>query len=217
MRTSNLLACFVVATLTTGAAERSAVALVTPEPAPPRVQVHTEQAADGRGVAVQFSAVVTAPAASVVQALDDVVGLPRWLPRMKSTARLETPPEVVGAPQRFESVMGLPWPVGEVRETMAARREVDGEVVRLYWDHVEGDMRRNEVLWTVRPIDAEHTEVRYDANLWFKSWVPVFLIRLAERGYAPWFVDCLERHAAGLATAAAPPQNAAANDAAPRL
>ncbi len=69
----------------------------------------------------------------------------------------------------------------------------------------------------INNLRREHTEVRYDANLWFKSWVPVFLIRLAERGYAPWFVDCLERQAAELATAAAPPQNAAANDAAPRL
>ena len=179
-----------------------------------RVRVEIDHAPDGRGFAVQFVATVTAPAASVLQALDDVAAMPTWLPRMKSAALGATAPD--GSP-RFDSVLGLPWPVGEVHEVMTVRRQVDGTTVQLRWDHVEGDMRRNEVVWTVTPLDAEHTLVRYDANLWFKSWLPVFLIRIAQRDYAPWFVDCLERRAAALATAAAPPQNAAANPGAPRL
>ena len=206
---------WVAALLLVGGGSLAASSTVTAsEVAPHRVEAHTDPAADGKGVTVRFMATVSTPAASVLQALDDVLALPSWLPRMKATTRHETLPEE--AP-RFDTVLGLPWPIGEVHETMTVRREVDGETVRLYWDHVRGDMRRNEVVWTVTPIDAEHTQVRYDANLWFKSWLPVFLIRIAERDYAPWFVNCLERRAAALATAAAPPQNAAAIEGSPRL
>jgi hypothetical protein len=177
------------------------------------IQVHIDRADDGRGVEVQFVAAVTGSAASVLAALEDASGLPGWVPRMKAVDHVE--PQV-DASVRFDSTMHLPWPVGDVHERVVARREVDGATVRLRWEHVGGDMRRNDVVWTVTPIDAEHCELRYDARLWFKGWLPVFLIRLAERGYAPWFVDCLERRAAALATAAAPPQNAASNVATPR-
>ena len=180
-----------------------------------RVHIRIDGAPDGRGFAVEFTAAVAAPAANVAAALADMATYPAWVPRVRAVRPI-APEADSEATAAFDSTIGLPWPVGDVHEQVAMSREDEGGEVRMRWDHVRGDMRRNAVVWTVTPIDAEHTAVRYEARLWFKGWLPVFLLRLAERDYAPWFVDCLERRAAALGSAAEPPQQAARNVVTPR-
>lgn len=149
-------------------------------------------APDGRGFSVEFVGRVAAPAAAVARALFDVAAFPGWVPKIRAIDNV--------APEdddsiTFESTVGLPWPVGEVRERLRAQREEEDGATRLRWDHVQGDMRRNVAVWTVTPIDEQHTLVQYEARLWFRSWLPPFLLRMAERSYTPWFLACLEHQA----------------------
>jgi uncharacterized protein YndB with AHSA1/START domain len=174
------------------------------EAPPARVQsIVVGDAPDGRGFSVEAVGQVDAPASAVVRALADVASFPLWAPKIKAIGNVEAQPEEA---LRFESTLGLPWPVGDVHEVILAQREEEPDgSTRLRWDHLSGDMRRNVAVWTITPVDAGHTRVRYEARLWFRSWLPPFLVKIAERNYTPWFLFCLERRANLLASPPAPP------------
>jgi hypothetical protein len=171
------------------------------EPSHPPLAIRIDRADDGRGVAVEFAASLAAPPEAVERALADVGAWPDWVPRVKAAHAIGRS----DAAALFETTLGFPWPIGDVRELVAIRRDAVGPGARLSWAQVHGQMRRNDGSFTLVPLGAGRTELRYTAHFQFKNWVPLFLFRIAERGYAPWFVDSLQRRARQVAATPSPP------------
>lgn len=171
-------------------------AVVNATPARPSLSaplaIRTDRAEDGRGLVVDFAAVVAAPVDAVARVLADVGAYADWVPRMKSARAL---PQGDGADQLFESTMGLPWPLGDVRALVAMRRDPRGPGVRLSWQQIRGDFRRYDGSWRLVSLAPGYTQVRYQAHFQFRSWVPAFLVRIAQRHYAPWFLENLRLRA----------------------
>lgn len=165
--------------------------------------VHIERARDGGGILVLVDAVVAAPPASVAQVVADVDDWPDWIPRMTAVRPLGGD----DARREFETDVHLPWPLSDVREHLRMTRRVarddGGEGVRFEWVQVEGDLRRNEGSWTLIPRGAASTEVIYKARFQLRSWVPMFLLRLAQERQAPRVIENLQKRS--LLVGAAPP------------
>src|SRR5215472_1943359 len=152
-----------------------------------------------RAVAVSMQVEVDAPLVYVQRVLLEVPAYPDWIPRVQWV-------RVRATGSRWllcESALNLPWPLEDVRETVRVewRRVRAGALIT--WQHVRGDLRRNQGQWLLKRLSAQRTSVQYQAELELGAWVPEFLIRRPEKKEAPWVVDGLRKRAAFYAHAGA--------------
>ncbi len=152
-------------------------------------EVKVSPAGDGRGVSVVLDAVVLAPASAVEQVVGDVSLYPNWIPGFRAVRPVG---EGGGDEHLFETDVDLPWPLAAIRERIGMKREEVRGGTRYSWVQVSGDLRRNEGSWTVTALPGGRTRVIYRANFQLRSWVPMFLIRLAQRREAPAVIRNLQ-------------------------
>jgi carbon monoxide dehydrogenase subunit G len=148
-----------------------------------------ERAEDGRGVRIGYRARLMAPLAAVDRLLSDPASLPQWFPGVSETRRTD---------EGFVAVYALPWPLGRVEEVMAVERRAHADGVSYKWHRLSGDFLRDDVCWRLRKIDRTTTEVTYFAELQLHHWVPVSLVRRAEKRALPKAAASLEAAAADL-------------------
>lgn len=153
--------------------------------------VHVKTASDGRGVNVLLDATVRAPASAVEQVVADLRNYPYWVPGFRAVRMLSS----ASGQQIFETDVDLPWPMRDVSERLVMKREAIPGGVRYAWTQLHGDLRRNDGSWTVTAEADGHTRVVYRANFQMRSWVPVWLIRMAEKKQAPTVVRNLQERA----------------------
>jgi hypothetical protein len=182
--------------LATGVSTRGAAAPRKDVHKAERVRTHVARASDGRGVAVEIRGTVAAPIDAVEKVLGDLDQYAAWIPAMRASKALPADPE------SYESVYHLPWPFGDVREVVRVRREHGTAGLRLAWEQLRGDLLRDEGRWTLVPR-GDKTEVRYEATFQLRSWVPMFLLRMAEQRVAPRLLRNLEERAKQMAPAVA--------------
>jgi uncharacterized membrane protein len=160
--------------------------------AAPRVDRMNVRLVDEPGRAV-ISAEVTAtihlPIEQVTSAVTDVANYPKWLTAVKS---------VHEAGEAHAFVWDLPWPLGNVKQTLDFTREtIDGQL-SFTWEQVNGEMNAHDGYWLLASDGPSRTIVTYHVAVSFKTWVPDFLIASAERRSLPLLMQKLAEHAATL-------------------
>jgi hypothetical protein len=148
-----------------------------------------DRAADGRGVRIGYRARLLVPLVAVDRLLRDPTTLPQWFPGVSETRVTD---------DGFVAVYTLPWPLGRVEEVMSVERSAHPDGVSYRWHRLSGDFLRDEVCWRLRKIDPTTTEVSYFAELQLHRWVPVSLVRRAEKRALPKAAASLEAAAAEL-------------------
>jgi len=149
-----------------------------------------ERASDGRGVHISYRTRLLVPLAAIDQLLSMPSSFPQWLPGVS---------EATATADGFVAIYLLPWPLGRVREVIRVERRAhpDGGV-SFDWRRISGDFKRDDTCWRLRSIDATTTEVIYSANLQLHRWVPMSLMRRAERRALPRAAANLENAAADM-------------------
>jgi hypothetical protein len=150
---------------------------------------HVERNDDGRGVRIGYRTRLMAPLESIDRLLRDPSSLPQWFPGVSETRRTE---------EGFVAIYSLPWPLGRVEEVMSVERSAHADGVSYRWHRLSGDFLRDDVCWRLRKIDSTTTEVTYSAELQLNKWVPVSLVRRAEKRALPKAAASLEAAAADL-------------------
>lgn len=147
--------------------------------------VYLEQApAGGSGVALTACGLVEAPPAAVWPALRDCERYQEFLPGVDESALRERSQGVAVC----EAVIGLPFPLGELRsvERAAEEERADGGFERR-WSLVSGNYRRLEGSWTLVPWgeDGRSTLAVYQLDMALATLIPDFLLRRAQASTAP--------------------------------
>ena len=150
---------------------------------------HVERAEDGRGVHIGYRTRLVAPLESIDHLLGDPSSLPKWLPGVSETRVTD---------EGFVAVYKLPWPLGRVEEVMEVERSVHPDGISYRWHRLSGDFLRDDACWRLRKIDPTTTEVTYSADLQLHKWVPVSLVRRAQKRALPRAAASLEAAAADL-------------------
>lgn len=202
------LALVLLATLVASPATAGRTADVPRLGADPSLTVAIAPAADQKGIFVDVRTVIDAPLAVVERIVRDIDAYPDWIPGM-TTARTHGAAVdtsfAAGGSVVFVTTVRLPWPLRDVREELRMRRAdstdgVDG--VEYAWRQIRGDLRRNEGRWVLLPRGATQTEVRYQATFQLRSWIPMFLIRIAEQRQAPKLMGNLRARVAAFGASA---------------
>jgi hypothetical protein len=145
-----------------------------------------ERAIDGHGVTISYRARLQVPLAAVDRMLSSPSSFPLWLPAVK---------EAWSTPEGFTAMYHLPWPLGRVREVMRVERHSDGDGVSHTWTRISGDFKRNEACWYLKKIGPSTTEVSYFAQLQLHRWVPLSMMRRAQKRALPRAAAALEAQA----------------------
>jgi hypothetical protein len=156
-----------------------------------RPAVQVSRAPDGAGVAVHIEAVLRAPLCSVEAVLLDAPGYTGWFPSTQSVRVLTRERDAV----LFETLLKLPWPVRDVRETVWLERRARARAVTIGWRQQRGDLLRNQGRWTLNALDSARTRVSYDAIVQTRVWVPAWLVRIASERQGPRLMRGLEARA----------------------
>lgn len=150
--------------------------------------------AEGHATRLQMEGTIEAPLSAVESVVTDVKRYPDWFPGMRTAAPASA--------QVYDTVFHLPWPLKTLRNRIAIVQTTAGNAVVVRWRQVDGDFVRNEGQWTLVPIDATHTAIRYEMVVQFQKWVPGWMVRRAERRSAPRMLDAVEHRAQMLAETA---------------
>jgi ribosome-associated toxin RatA of RatAB toxin-antitoxin module len=135
--------------------------------------------------------VVNAPLESVLHALTDVRRYPKWVPTMqRSRVLAEGNNSVV-----MRTLARLPWPVGDITETVRLETRPTEDGFTIYWRHLSGDLRQNSGRWQLRPVSATKTELRYFARFQLNMWLPTFIVRWAQQKQTPKALSGLQQQA----------------------
>jgi ribosome-associated toxin RatA of RatAB toxin-antitoxin module len=160
-------------------------------PAPGPTSVSVQKAADSRGVHVDIRGVVESPIGAVEQVIGDTNRYADWMPNVTRARAIP--------PDGFETTVHLPWPLHDVTERVKMQRTASRSTVDLAWRQIRGDLLRDDGRWTLIPRGPRKTEVRYQANFQLKSWIPMFLIKMAQRNQGPKLIANLRDQAAARA------------------
>lgn len=144
----------------------------------------------GRAViSAEVTATIHLPIEQVSTAVTDVASYPKWLTAVKSVRE---------AGEAHAFVWDLPWPLGNVKQTLDFTREIiDGQLC-FTWEQVDGEMNAHDGYWLLAADGPGRTIVTYHVAVSFKTWVPDFLIASAERRSLPLLMQRLAEHAATL-------------------
>ncbi len=112
--------------------------------------------------------VIDAPLADVLATIRDVGGQPSWVPEIREAEVLTSSAD--GRPETARFAASTP--VGTDRYTLGYEHTDDG----MSWHLVEGKLQTaQDATYTLRVLDAEHTEVTFDLRISHNLPLPGFI------------------------------------------
>jgi hypothetical protein len=175
--------------------------------------IRIERTPDGRAVDVDLNLVADAPLDVVARMVADIERWPAWVPGMLRTAWVEGGRRADGS-REFVALVYLPFPLRNVQEGLLLRgvpphaeaaAQGDPKLrgtgpatapVVISWEHIRGDLKRNEGRFTLSAEGARHTRVACHMTVQLSAWVPTFLVRAASVNAAPHMIANLRARAA---------------------
>ena len=140
-----------------------------------------------------LDAMVSAAPAKVWVVIDDGERYQDFMPRVKASHVLRRE----GGEVRSRVTVAMPFPLKDLSAVTDAVHEVDEEADRYVrrWTLREGDYKRNEGSWTLRPFNEERTQtwVHYELHVEPKIRIPKKIAAAAQGKAMPALIDSIRQ------------------------
>ncbi|RAL20355.1 hypothetical protein DL240_17385 [Lujinxingia litoralis] len=140
---------------------------------------------------ITVTAVVDAPPSRVWAVVSDCANYSKTMPRIEESRLIRRE----GSTFVCETVVGLPFPLSDLRSTTTATHTEGPNEWRRQWSMIEGNYRFNNGYWSLKPYgdNGERTLAVYSVHAAPEGSVPDWMRRRAQESSMPGVLEAVRK------------------------